>query len=91
MVGHDMYNTAPSMYEVPFIVWMSEKHRLKHPEFLDKLKVVKRSYNLEDFIHSFSDLSGIRFNEYDATRSVFNIQYQQRKRIIKDCVDYDKE
>ncbi|NQY28955.1 MAG: sulfatase-like hydrolase/transferase [Flavobacteriaceae bacterium] len=91
MVGHDMYNTTPSMYEVPFIVWMSEKHKLKHPEFLDKLKVVKRSYNLEDFIHSFSDLSGISFNEYDATRSVFNIQYQQRKRIIKDGVDYDKK
>ena len=91
MVGHDMYNTTPSMYEVPFIVLMSEKDRLKHPEFLDKLNVVKRSYNLEDFIHSFSDLSGIRFNEYDATRSVFNIQYQQRKRIIKNGVDYDKE
>lgn len=91
MVGHDMYNTTPSMYEVPFIVWMSEKYKKKHPEFFDKLKVVKRSYNLEDFIHSFSDLSGISFNEFDATRSIFNIQYKQRKRIIKEGVDYDKK
>jgi len=88
--GHDEYNDSAPMYEVPFVVWVSEKYKLKHPEFLDKLSIVKRKYNLEDFIHSFSDLSGISFNEFDAAKSIFNAEFQLKKRMISNNVDYDE-
>jgi len=88
--GHDEYNDSAPMYEVPFVVWVSEKYKLKHPEFLDKLSIVKRKYNLEDFIHSFSDLSCISFNEFDAAKSIFNAEFQLKKRMISNNVDYDE-
>lgn len=91
MVGHDMYNTTASMYEVPLVLWLSKKYKEKHPGVLGDSNMLKRKYNLEDFIHSFSDLSNIYFDQFDVTRSIFNSQYKQRKRIIKDGVDYDNK
>lgn len=44
---------------------------------------------LDDVFHSIADLLNIRALEVDTTRSIFNLSFKERKRIIKDTLDYD--
>lgn len=88
-VGHNDYHGTKPMYEIPFIVWTSEKFKSSFPDF-DTLKTFQnRKYMLDDFVHSFSDLSQIKFNQFQPERSIFNKYFKDRKRIIRDEVDYD--
>ena len=88
--GHNEYHATRSMFEVPFILWLSEKYKKQHPEFIPANELSTRRYSLEDFIHSFSDLSEIRFQAYDSSRSIFSKDFIRRTRIIKDSINYDE-
>ena len=90
LLGHNEFHGTKPMYDVPFILWLSEKYKLGRPDFLDDKSIVNRKYNLEDFFHSFSDLSQIKFKESDSTKSIFDNSFVEKKRLIKDGVDYDK-
>jgi len=88
-VGHNEYHATKPMFEIPFIVWTSEKFRQSYSNF-DSLKSYQnRRYMLDDFIHSFSDLSQINFNQYQPERSIFSTYFKERKRMIRKEVDYD--
>jgi len=89
LIGHNEYHSTRPMHEVPLILWMSDQYKSKNPFSKEWNQYVDRKYNLEDFIHSFSDLSEIKFNLYDSTRSIFNSNYQQRVRWIKKDEDFD--
>ncbi len=88
--GHNEYHATRPMYEVPLIIWLSNDYKKAHPELINSLDITKRRYNLEDFIHSFSTLSGIEFSEIDKSRSIMDSSYIVRTRFIKKGEDYDK-
>jgi heptose-I-phosphate ethanolaminephosphotransferase len=90
LLGHNEYHGTKPMYDVPFIVWLSEKYKQNRPNFIADTTIVSRKYNLESFFHSFSDLSQIKFEEYNATKSIFSDLYLKQQRLIKKGVDYDK-
>ncbi len=89
-VGHSEYHGTNPMYEIPFIIWTSEKLRKKYPAF-DSLpkNYLTRKYMLDDLIHSFSDLSKIRFDQFQPERSIFNERFLYRKRMLNSRVNYD--
>lgn len=92
LMGHNEYFATPPMHEIPFIVWLSPEYKNQIPTFSELKSYSNRRYNLEDFIHSFSELSNIQFNLIDSTRSVFNQGFQERTRWInrhKKQEDYD--
>lgn len=92
LMGHNEYFATPPMHEIPFIVWLSPEYKNQLPKFSELKSYSNRKYNLEDFIHSFSELSNIEFNLIDSTRSVFNQGFQERTRWInrhKKQEDYD--
>lgn len=92
LMGHNEYFATPPMHEIPFIVWLSPEYKHQFPKFSELKSYSNRRYNLEDFIHSFSELSNIKFNLLDSTRSVFNEGFQERTRWInkhKMQEDYD--
>lgn len=89
LMGHNEYHATRPMYEVPLIVWFSEKYKEQRPGFYSLKSFENRKYNLEDFIHSFADLSFIKFNQQDSTRSIFSPSFQTRTRWIKKQEDYD--
>ncbi|WP_340075012.1 sulfatase-like hydrolase/transferase [Leptobacterium sp. I13] len=82
-------NTTKSMYEIPFILWRSQKYKEEktisfYPE---------RKYMIDDLFHSVSQLMKIEADEVDVSRSIFSDSYKKRKRIIKEgneSMDYDK-
>lgn len=91
MAGHNEYLGTKPMYDVPFIAWFSEKYKNRRSSFKVTDSIQNRKYNLEDFIYSLAELSNIRFQKMDSTRSVFSQNFVERPRLIKNGVDYDKE
>ena len=77
------------MYEIPFILWRSKKffNDTNNKFIFD----VNRKYMIDDLIYSIADLSNIKFDEFDAKRSLFNHKFDQRKRIILDSLDFDTD
>jgi heptose-I-phosphate ethanolaminephosphotransferase len=89
LMGHNEYHATRPMYEVPLIVWFSDKYKEKRPRFLNLKSIENTRYNLEDFVYSFTDISFITLNKQDSTRSIFSNSFQPRTRWIKEQVDYD--
>jgi heptose-I-phosphate ethanolaminephosphotransferase len=88
-VGHSEYQGTNAMYEVPFLLWMSEDFKAFHPR-ADSLKAyTNRKYLLDDFIHSLFDLGRIQYNLHEPERSLFHPNFKPRKRIIQDRNDFD--
>lgn len=89
--GHSSHYSTRPMHEVPFILWMSDKYKLKHPEIINSDSLTERKYILEDFFHSFCDLSDINYDGYNNEKSIFSSRFMQKTRFIKDGIDYDKK
>lgn len=89
--GHSSHYSTRPMHEVPFILWMSDKYKLKHPEIINSDSLTERKYILEDFFHSFCDLSDINYDGYNNEKSIFSSIFMQKTRFIKDGIDYDKK
>lgn len=76
--GHSHLKKTKTMFDIPFILWRSEKFKYDDKFTYD----VKRKYSTEDLIYSLGELSNIKFKELDSTRSIFNKYYIERKRYI---------
>ncbi|PQB05460.1 sulfatase-like hydrolase/transferase [Aureitalea marina] len=81
MAGHNEYWATSPMYQVPFLVWSPSSSI--NPSWQD------RPYLLDDFIHSFAELTNIRFLEWDPSKSVFNPEFQVKQRFVNDGEDFD--
>ncbi|PKQ43552.1 sulfatase-like hydrolase/transferase [Confluentibacter flavum] len=74
-----------NMYEIPMLLWMSDSYKLKNQIALN----LNNKYMADDVIHSIADLCNVTSNEIDSTRSIFNEHFKERKRIIKNHIDFD--
>lgn len=74
-----------NVYEIPFILWQSESYKKRKTIYPN----LESKYMIDDLFHSLADLVGVKANEVDSTRSIFNKYFKERKRIVKDTVDYD--
>lgn len=73
------------IYEIPFVLWQSEK-------FIKERNIPffkNRKYMTDDLFHSLADLVGVKSTEVDSTRSIFSRHFSNRKRIIRDTVNFD--
>jgi heptose-I-phosphate ethanolaminephosphotransferase len=97
--GEDVYETAniawhtesegtKAMYDIPFIVWLSDEYIKSIPE--NTVFDSNRKYMTDDLIYSIANLSGVRYNEYDPERSIFDKGFKSRKRRINNNLDYDR-
>ncbi len=73
--------TAP-MYTIPFMLWRSPQWRAAHPRELSSS--LQRPYSSSSFIHTWADLAGIGFDDFDPSRSVVNARFQPRPLLIGD-------
>lgn len=83
--GHTESKSTYPMYDVPFILWQSER-------FAENYKFnfeIKRPYMLDDLIYSVSDLMGLYFKGFEPERSIFNDSFVPRNRLINEGKDYD--
>ncbi len=89
--GHNEWRGTKSMHEVPFILWLSEKYKRENPNVKNWKNYTNRSYLLDDFAHSFAELSAIKFSELDTVKSIFNTNFKPKKRILANGKNYDEK
>jgi heptose-I-phosphate ethanolaminephosphotransferase len=93
--GEDVYDTPPhnmlgrnegkptaAMYTVPFIVWQSEKWQ--ESRRLDLSKFLNRPYSTSHFIHTWADLVGFEFSEFDSSKSLINEAFKEKPLLVGD-------
>ncbi|HCS46076.1 MAG TPA: hypothetical protein DIW52_25250 [Pseudomonas sp.] len=81
VLGRNEAAPTRPMYTVPFIVWRSPKWKAQDTSN-DQVADVHRPYSTSHFIHTWSDLAGLRYDEFDPTKSLVNAEYQQRPLLI---------
>ena len=86
MAGHNEDTPTNSMYEIPFILWQSNKFKDRRNINLD----LNKRYMTDDLFHSLADLMAIDSEEVNYQRSIFNDNFKNRPRIILDSIDYDQ-
>ena len=85
MAGHNEDIYSKQMFDIPFVLWQSEKYKQQKELVFEK----ERPYMIDDVFHSIADLLSIKADEVDLSRSIFSEYFKERKRIIKDSIDYD--
>lgn len=87
-VGHnDSYKATAAMFEIPFFLWQSKHY--KQMSVLDY--DTSRPYVMNDFMHSFIDISQLKFNNYNPHKSIFSKEFKpQKERIVGKSINYDR-
>lgn len=94
--GEEVYNTinqcghfegwnTRTLYEIPFILWMSPKFKRMHQPNFD----LNNKFMTDEFINAVSDLSKIEFDGFNRKRSIFNKEFEKTPRIIQKNKDFD--
>lgn len=83
--GHLDDNPTKGMFEIPFLLWQSDKFKAENKLHID----LKRPYVLDDFIHSLADLSQIDFTGKKIDKSIFSEKFIPKTRIIGENLDFD--
>ena len=68
--GRNEMAPSSSMYTIPFLIWQSESWKKHNKLELQKNSITHRPYSISDFIYTWTDLAGITFNSFDASRSI---------------------
>lgn len=77
--GHVYEKVSPPMCEVPFLVWTSNSFKRSRPDLIFN---TSRPYSTADFIYSMSDIGGLKYENYDDTRSIFSSTFSPRQRYV---------
>ena len=85
LAGHSEAISSKPMYLIPFIYWSNNVEQNKRYG-----QYTKRKYLADDLIFSLVDVANITFNGYETERSIFNSNFKERKRLVKDGKDFDE-
>ena len=76
--GHS-YNYSKYECNIPFILWRSDNYKKQVKLFEGNIDT---PYTTEDVIYSISQLSGLLYEEYDDTKSIFSDQFKEKRRMV---------
>jgi len=74
VLGRNEASPTLPMYAVPFLVWMTPDWRAKMPEISND--VLERPYSTSHFIHTWADLAGLQFADYEPHKSLINPSFE---------------
>lgn len=76
--GHPGENLTKNIYEIPFIIWLSDSY--KNTTNLDLSKYLNRKYVSDDLEHTIFDLTGVYPDEYIKEKSLINESFIEKTR-----------
>lgn len=77
-------------YEVPFIVWFSDKYKALHPDVVASLKSgAGHAFETDNTCQVLFHVAGLKTRYYKADRDPASPKYVKPKRIVCDDIDYD--
>jgi len=74
VLGRNEASPTLPMYAIPFLLWMTPDWRAKMPEISND--VLERPYSTSHFIHTWADLAGLRFADYESHKSLINPEFE---------------
>lgn len=74
VLGRNEASPTLPMYAVPFLVWMTPDWRAKVPEISNDM--LERPYSTSHFIHTWADLAGLQFTDYEPHKSLINPRFE---------------
>ena len=78
-------------FEVPFMIWCSDKYKELHPEIVDLLSMsVDKPFMIDKVCHLLFHIGGIQTSYYKADADLLNDDYKSGKRIVNTVHDYDQ-
>ncbi|MDR3213813.1 MAG: phosphoethanolamine transferase CptA [Azoarcus sp.] len=80
ILGRNEAAPTPDMYAVPFILWAAPSWKKTHD--VDFAAMADRRYSNADFIHTWSDLAGLRYDRFQPERSLVNPDFVAHTRWI---------
>ena len=76
---------TPTYYQihVPFLVWLSDKYRERHPEIVENLNsnLNKNVASTSSLFHTVIDVTGVKTPFYDASYSVASPLFEEKPRM----------
>lgn len=97
-IGHSDSKISRLLVEVPFMIYVSEGFKAKHPALYKRIKKAQhQKYMHDDLMHTLLDISGVRLKGYEPKRSIFssNTKFLDSRLRIVGSVDnpknYDKD
>lgn len=82
VLGRNEAAPTRPMYTVPFIVWKSPSWKAAQGTTLEPADYLARPYSTSHFIHTWTDLAGLRFDEFEPNRSIANAGYKPEPLLI---------
>ncbi|MDH6355234.1 heptose-I-phosphate ethanolaminephosphotransferase [Dysgonomonas sp. PH5-45] len=78
--GHAYEKVSPYMCQIPFIVWFSDTYLNQNKETITI--DTRRPSSTSDFMHSISTLAGLKYQDYDPSKSIFSAQFKPQTRYV---------
>ncbi len=79
-IGRNEGRPTPPMYTVPFLLWESPAWKAAHP--LPVGTLLERPWQTDHLIHTWADLAGLRFEGYEADKSLVSPQFRERPLLV---------
>ena len=84
-------NLVRYQFEIPFMIWCSDRFRENYPELCSLIaSSVHRPLMTDNLCHLLFHLAGIETQAYISSRDVISPDYKCPKRLINDKVEYDE-
>ena len=81
VAGHSEVGINTRMVEIPMLIYLSKTFRSKRPELAKRIQLsINRPFMTDDMIHSILDIMGIKTSGYNPKLSVFNKQFDAKRK-----------
>ena len=80
--GHNESISSKPMYEIPFILWLSNKYKQENSGKVNDIKLsIHKPYQTDRLIHTIIDLSNMDNKLFKQSESIINKNFQEVKRV----------
>ena len=83
-------NCLKYQFEVPFMIWCSDKYKALHPDVIRRIKAsLNRPFMTDNTCHLLFDLAGLKTIYYRPERDLISTKFKPSKRIVNNNTDFD--
>ena len=83
-------NWLKYQFEVPFVIWCSDKYKALHPDIVRRIKAsLNRPFMTDNTCHLLFDLAGLKTIYYRPERDLISPKFKPSKRIVNNNNDFD--
>ncbi len=81
MMSHQEANATTTMFEIPFLLWTSDKYKTHNPSVTKEIeKSLTKKYQTDDVIHTLAQLSNLSLSRLDSKKSIISSSFQAHDR-----------